>query len=803
MRRAGFMLLVLCGCSSSASGPIGDYRLEFDPRGFAFTIHHASELSLTTAPARALAFRRADATYQMMFGSFLVSETPRSDWRFASRIKDVDRGGGQLHATVVDERGEDLAKLNIRQEGLSLFIRATAIDAENNRASFTLECDDPAQGGFLGFGSQSSDVDHRGQVVPIFVSEDGIGKVATDTPDPLWFVVGTRHQSYLAVPTMVAPRAGPSFGLHATTEYRSIWDLCATDPNALSISVWEGTIEIMISPGRTPANVIEEQTAHVGRAPLIPDWSFGVWMERIGGSDAVQSEAALLRQEHIPVSAIWSEDWRGGTRMGTDYVLAENWRWDQALYPQLPGLIQRLHRLGIKLMVYENTFVVKDHDVWADAIAGDHLVKDRRGQTFTFQVPTFEDSGLADLLSAPNRQWVKSELAKALALGVDGWMGDFGEWYPADPLSVAPSDQSRPEAAHHRYPVAWNETNQEAIAESGRDDVVVFQRSGYSGSQGKVQVLWLGDQNTNFADDDGLPTIIPMIMGLGVTGFPVATHDIAGYTSISSPPSTKELFFRWTILGALNPVMRTHHGRSAFANWRWSADRETIDHFRRWADLHTRLFPLWKGLHLEAHEHGTPILRPLALFDPGDRSLHGIKDQYMIGDQLLIAPVVTASTTQRTVVLPRGTWFDFVTGEAIEGPQAVLRGVPLTEAAIFARAGAIVPMLPEGVESLVTTTVAQSLDGVRAAREVRVWLGAPGTAREGEGGSYQVASASRPSGTVVIQGATAVRTSSEARAVFDAAPNSTVTITDRRGTSHTLSTTGLDPRATLRFDVRW
>ncbi len=96
--------------------------------------------------------------------------------------------------------------------------------------------------------------------------------------------------------------------------------------------------------------------------------------------------------------------------------------------------------------------------------------------------------------------------------------------------------------------------------------------------------------------------------------------------------------------------MRTHHGRDAFANWRWSSDAETVAHFRRWAELHTRLFPLWRALARQASETGAPILRPMAFFDPGDTRLHGIKDAYAIGDVLLVAPVVTASTSTRTVI---------------------------------------------------------------------------------------------------------------------------------------------------------
>ncbi|CAN0550295.1 unnamed protein product, partial [Laminaria digitata] len=340
------------------------------------------------------------------------------------------------------------------------------------------------------------------------------------------------------------------------------------------------------------------------------------------------------------------------------------------------------------------TFVVEGVDVFDEAEQGGHLVMDRRGEPYSFQAPDFETSYLADLFAPDSRVWVKDELRAALDLGVHGWMADFAEWYPADPRTVQTSDGRDPEAAHHEYPLEWAVLNREAVREAGADDVVIFHRSGYSGSQGQAHVVWAGDQRTSFQRDDGLPTIVPILLGLSTVGFPVVTHDIAGYVSATNPPTTKELYLRWASLGAMAPVMRTHHGRDADLNWRWSRDVETIDHFRRWADLHTQLYPLWAGLGQQASDSGAPILRPLAFFDPTDPELASVSDAYMVGDQLLVGPVVTASVSARSVQLPRGQWFDFFTHAAIEGGRAQSFEVPVTELVLLARAGAVVPMLP-------------------------------------------------------------------------------------------------------------
>lgn len=790
-------LLIPClafGCAAEPSGPVGSFDLTFDGTD-GFVLTHPSGLELGSVTAGAFSFREADATFEMQFGSFLIEERPASDWRSSARLEDVTRDDDRLQATLVDEAGEPLAELVVEPAEESLRIAATALGDET-RARINLTCDDA--GGFLGFGAQTHDVDHRGQIVPVFVSEQGIGKVETDEPHDIWFLIGTRHQSYFAVPTMLAPRAGASYGLHSTTFHRSVWDLCKSDPEVLSVETWESKVELLIAPGPTPLDVVRQQTAHNGRIPPdSPDWTFGVWMDAIGGSEAVAEEARMLRAEQIPVSAVWSEDWRGGNEKGKQYVLEEDWGWDQELYPELPDLIASLHDDGIKFMAYFNTFLVESADVWDEAMANGYFVEDRRGEPFLFEEADGQSAGLAELFDEEARTWVRGHLEAALEMGIDGWMADFAEWYPADRRAVSVPTGEDAQVAHHRYPLEWAVVNREAIERSGRDDVVVFHRSGYTGSQSKAHVVWAGDQRTSFDADDGLPTVVPILLGLGVTGFPVVTHDIAGYVSATNPNTTKELFFRWTTLGALSPVMRTHHGRDAAYNWRWASDAETIAHFKRWADFHTALFPYWRGLAREASETGAPILRPLAFADPGDVRLHGVKDAFTIGDALLVAPVVTASTAVRSLPLPRGTWYRLPSMEQVEGPTELEIEVPLDEVGLFARAGAVLPMLPAGVQSLVQSGAVLDLEEVRDQREVWVFLGADGRARDGEG-AVRLESPGLATGEVTVREGEVLE--SAERAVVVRGPS--VLLEDAGGQTHRITAEGLEG-FDLTYRVRW
>ncbi len=788
MRWAGALLLFACG--SDPSGPVGAFTANFEKDSTVFTVSHPSGLNLRF---HGFASRAARATYEMQFGSFLINEAVESDWRVATKIESSTTENEVKRIPLRDDQGV-VGSLELQSKGDSLSIRFIA--AEGNRARIQMDCD--ASGGFLGLGAHTHDVDHRGQVVPIWVSEQGIGKVDTNVPADVWFLVGTRHQSYLAVPTLLAPRGGASYGLHATTLYRSIWDLCATDSKVLGVEVWEGNVELLIAPGPTPLDVIRQQTEHTGRIVKLPDWGYGVWMDSVGGEAAVRAEVSALRDAQIPVSAVWTEDWRGAVRSGRDYVLEEDWRWDTALYPTLPDMIAAFSANGIKFQTYFNTFVAEDVDVWEEVIRDRHYVADRRGQPYTFLAPDFENSTLADLFLPEHRDFVKAELRRALDLGIAGWMADYAEWYPADPRTVTTSDGSDSEAAHHRYPVAWAEVNREVTLESGRDDLVIFHRSGYTGSQGLAQVIWAGDQRTSFDPDDGLPTVVPLVLGLSAVGFPVVTHDIGGYASATNPPTTKDLFFRWTSLGALSPIMRTHHGRSADLNWRWNRDAETTAHFRRWAELHTRLFPFFAGLGLEAAETGAPISRPLAFADPADERLHGVRDTFLLGDSILVAPVLTASTAVRSIVLPQGAWYPWQGGAPQSGDIEV--PAPLTELPILVRAGALVPLLPQGVQSLNPAQGLRTLAEVRFEREAIWWLGGEARVRD-PGGTWVAQSPRRPQTIVRADGATDFVASANS-ATFSVSGTRVVLIDDS-GAEHLLTLEGFDSRYTFRIEARW
>jgi alpha-glucosidase len=260
---------------------------------------------------------------------------------------------------------------------------------------------------------------------------------------------------------------------------------------------------------------------------------------------------------------------------------------------------------------------------------------------------------------------------------MDGWMCDFGEWLPTDAVL---SDGSSPVAGHQTYPNAWHDLCRTVADERTGGDYATFSRSGWLGEQGVAQIVWIGDQEADFLPSDGLPTVVPAMINLGLTGMPFVTHDIAGF---SGGPSTKELWLRWCELGAFTPIMRTHEGLKRSLNWNWDGDAETTAHFRRFARIHELLLPELLALAAEAANTSLPMLRHLTLVFPDDDASRTVADQFMLGDTLLVAPVVAEGATTKQVYLPPGTWFHVWTGDMHVGPITLEVLAPMGSPPVF------------------------------------------------------------------------------------------------------------------------
>ncbi|MDP1823574.1 MAG: glycoside hydrolase family 31 protein [Archangium sp.] len=662
-----------------------------------FSIKAADKVLLESSSVVApVATRVGRARYEMQYGSFRITDN-RPEWTEGTAFAWDSVTKTTAKGTWRDANDAGVVSLSASSTGPGeLAITYTASNPQTNRLSLAFSC--AAADRFLGFGAQADGVDHRGHTVAMWTSEPGIGKQMTDDEYPdLWFLVGTRHASSFGLPTWTSNRGYQGL---VGSDARSLFEVCSKQEDVFRIEVWSNKFTLWLYEG-TPAVAVSRATRTVlGRPLRPPPMAFAPWNDAVFGPAEVRRVAGLLRDNDIPSSAIWTEDFRGATDEPSGYRLTEEWDTDRTLYPDVEAVAAELHDGGYSWQAYFNTFVVDDTRISAEAKDGGHLVGSPDGGAYLFSGVTFKPTGLADLSRPETREWVKSYLRKALDLGFTGWMADYGEWLPHDAVLFS---NENPLEAHNRYAREWAQLNQEVMDERAADgrQRLFFARAGWLGSNSVTPVVWAGDQRTSFQKDDGLPTVIPMGINLGLAGVSMYAHDVAGYQSATNPPSTKELFFRWTSLGALTPVMRTHHGIDARRNWKLDSDAETLAHYKRWAQFHIQLYPYLDAHSAEAEATGVPIVRALAMLAPGDDRGWTISDEYFLGGGLLVAPVIEEGAVSRSVYLPDGEWVSWDGATRVTGPVDVVVPAAMGELPVFLRKGTCIPRLPSRVETLI------------------------------------------------------------------------------------------------------
>ncbi len=667
-------------------------------------------------------------TVEMMFGSFKITEKTDSEvWRPIGELADVtatetgatftllsggdEVGTGTLTFVTATRSGPDPTAAG--------FPRHVRIELQSDADRIQIATPCPADEHLVGLGGQSFDVDHRGERVPLFVQEDGIGKF----PDPdenyagLWFLTGRKHSTHTPMPMVLSSRG---YAVAVDTTAPAVFALGSEEhADASRFEAWEGKLDLQVFLGHQadPADALGHMVAWVGKVARPPLSAFALWVDAIYGSANVRRIATKLRAQGIPASAIWAEDWRGGGDTSTGYALDEDWRVDRTLYPDFEALSSELRGQGFAMLTYHNTFIDDKSDVLAEALAGGYTYKDAAGGPHSFTGITFGGSKLLDLSNPAAVTWAKGVMGAAITQGAVGWMADFAEWAPTDAVLASGEDALR---VHNRYPVDWAKFTSELL--SPVPGSLFFMRSAWIHSQKYVQVLWPGDQQTDFSDGDGLPSVIPMGINLGLAGFPYFGSDVAGYMSQGTTPTSEELYYRWVAFGAFNPVMRTHHGRSARQNWQWEQDAASTAHLRRYARLHMQLASYLWGSAGSFERDGLPLVRMIALAYPGEDWAWSAIDEYLLGDRLLVAPVQVQGATSRSVTLPAGRWYPLLTGAAVQGGE-ITATAARTEIPVYVPEGAMLVLYPDGVDTPLPAPALGTAVVAGTAREVWVYGG--------------------------------------------------------------------------------
>lgn len=551
---------------------------------------------------------------------------------------------------------------------------------------------------FFGFGTQYTYFDLKGRKVPIFVQEQGVGRGA----QPITLAArlqsgagGAWHSSYALAPHYVTSELRSLF--LENYEY-SAFDL--RNGGRVQVEVLSNRMAGQVVAGDSPAELIEEYTEYAGRMRPLPDWILeGAIVGVQGGTPRARGVYDGLEELGTPIAALWLQDWVGQRETSFGTRLWWNWELDRDQYPGWNQLVDDLDRNGVRVMSYVNPWLADPgakgnarRNLFEEAEREGYLVENRRDEPYMLEQTDFS-AGLVDLSNPAAREWIKDVIKENLiGSGVSGWMADFGEGLPYD--AVLHSGQG-PKTYHNRYPEEWAEVNREAIKEAGLgDEAVFFMRSGFTRSPTYSTLFWLGDQMVTWDGHDGIKTAVVGLLSGGISGYSLNHPDIGGYTAIDSFPlryhRSKELLMRWTELAAFTTVFRTHEGNRPGVNHQIYTDEETLRHFSRFAKVYAAWEPYRKDLVQQAAETGLPVVRHLFVHYPEDPEVYGLRYQFMVGSEFMVAPVLDEGAESVEVYLPAGRWVHLWSGETY-GTRTTGAGVyetveaPMGEPAVFYR----------------------------------------------------------------------------------------------------------------------
>jgi alpha-D-xyloside xylohydrolase len=332
--------------------------------------------------------------------------------------------------------------------------------------------------------------------------------------------------------------------------------------------------------------------------------------------------------------------------------------------------------------------------------------------------------GLVDFTDPKAIDWWHGQLRRTKAYGARAFKVDDGEGNFVPDAVFADGTPAR--LMKNRYGTLYDSVMQAYIDRDLGGDGVLITRSGSTGAN-RYPFQWAGDNEGSFSFADGLPSVVIAGQNAAMSGIALWGTDIAGYAGRPS----KDVFIRWTQFAAFTPFMQVHMTSNLGP---WDFDDQTLEIFRRFTVLRTRLFPyLYDAAH-EAARSGMPVIRPMPFAFEGDDEARRHMYQYMYGPDLLVAPIVQPGM-HRAVYLPAGSWIDFWTGETLAGPRTIEVEAPLERMPLFVRAGAVLPMLPADVQTLVPRTARMAADvvAIDGRRVLQVWPGASGAVRTYDG----------------------------------------------------------------------
>lgn len=574
--------------------------------------------------------------------------------------------------------GEDSLTFIFNEDGDKCLFK---LISKNNYSRFWIRIKADKDEHIYGLGEQMSHFNLRGKKFPIWTSEPGVGRnkntYITYMSDSTGMSGGDYWNTNYPQPSYMSSK---KYHLFSDSYAYSEFDF--RNENFIEINVWEVPKQIIFWKENNFYKLMESFTEYFGRQPIIPDWiNDGIIVGIQGGWEKINRVLETLKSYGVNIAGIWIQDWQGIRMTSFGQRLMWNWMKDEKRYPNFKDNVQKLKNEGIKFLAYCNCYLAIDGSLFKEASDLGYLAKNDKGEIYKVDFGEFY-CGIPDFTREEVCKWFAKRILvkEMLDYGIDGWMADFGEYLPTDCIL----EQSTALKKHNEWPVLWAKVNDMALDMSGKKgNTFIFMRASGSKAQKYAPVLWAGDQSVDFSKDDGLATVIPAALSSCCSGFCYHHSDIGGYTSLFGNVRTPELNDRWIEFAAFTSTMRSHETNRPNDNIQIYDSSTSMVLLSKFVRIYKVLKDYRKEFMKDAKEKGISLIRPLFFEYEDDYDSYSIDYQYMLGSDILVAPVWKENCDNWEVYLPKDNWIHLWTDKEYLGGQNINIESPIGKIPVF------------------------------------------------------------------------------------------------------------------------
>ena len=523
---------------------------------------------------------------------------------------------------------------------------------------------------FYGFGEKTGFLNKRGYEYEMW---------NTDNPEPH---VDSFRTLYKSIPYYITFNKDYCYGFFFDNTYKQFYDVAKTHEDCVSIGFDKGYFNYYFIGGDSIRGIVSNYALITGKTPLPQRWTLGHQQCRWSylNEEELMFVAEKYRELNIPCDVLF---------LDIDYMERfKVFTYNQDTFKNFPQMVKKLNEMGFKLVtiIDPGVKVEKGYNIYEEAIKNGYVAT-KDGKTYINAVWP-GDSVFPSFISSDVREWWGKNLKFLTDLGVSGIWNDMNE--PASFKGPLPDDVEFKgddkiyyhDEIHNVYGHYMAKATYNGLVKHTGKRPFIITRACYAGTQ-KYSTIWTGDNHSIWAH---LEMAIPMFLNLGLSGYSFAGTDVGGFGS----DCTKELLCRWSQLGAFTPLFRNHSAAGTRHQEPWTFDEETVNIYRKSVEIRYELIPYFYDLYYEGTKNGLPLWRPLVMNYENDFNTYELNDQFMLGDEMIVAPIVKQGARNRMVYLPKGKWYNYFTKEEYQAGYNIAKA-DLDTIPVYVKEGAIIP----------------------------------------------------------------------------------------------------------------